>query len=77
MTETEELAKRFPARPEIGGERRVGAELAFVYPNDEAPPQSGEIVDCQEPRLFAFTWRASGEEAQLVRSERRASNTGR
>jgi uncharacterized protein YndB with AHSA1/START domain len=69
VTETEELAKWFPARPEIGGERRVGAELTFVYPGNAEPPESGEIVELDEPRLFAFTWRSGGEEPQLVRFE--------
>jgi uncharacterized protein YndB with AHSA1/START domain len=69
VTESGELAKWFPARPEIGGERRVGAELTFVYPNDEAPPESGEIVEFEEPKLFAFTWRSSGADAQLLRFE--------
>jgi uncharacterized protein YndB with AHSA1/START domain len=69
VTETEELAKWFPARPEIGGERRVGAELTFVYPGNAEPPESGEIVELDEPRLFAFTWRSAGHEPQLVRFE--------
>ena len=71
VTETEELAMWFPARPEIGGERRVGAELTFVYPNDEEPPESGEIVELEEPRLFAFTWRPGAEkgEPQILRFE--------
>jgi uncharacterized protein YndB with AHSA1/START domain len=69
VTETEELAKWFPARPEIGGERRVGAGLTFNYPNNEEPPETGEIVEWDEPRLFAFTWRSSGRESQLLRFE--------
>jgi uncharacterized protein YndB with AHSA1/START domain len=69
VTETDELARWFPARPEIGGERRVGAELTFIYPDGDAPPENGVIVDFDEPRLFAFTWRSSGEDAQLLRFE--------
>jgi uncharacterized protein YndB with AHSA1/START domain len=69
VTEPDELAKWFPARPEIAGERLVGAELTFTYPDDVAPPESGEIVELDEPRRFAFTWRSSGQEAQLVRFE--------
>jgi uncharacterized protein YndB with AHSA1/START domain len=69
VTETEELAKWFPARPEIGGERRVGAELTFTYPEGEEPPESGEITEWDEARLFAFTWRSSGRESQLLRFE--------
>ena len=69
VTETDELAKWFPARPEIGGDREVGAELTFTYPNNEEPPETGEIVEWDEPRLFAFTWRSSGRESQLLRFE--------
>jgi uncharacterized protein YndB with AHSA1/START domain len=69
VTEADELAKWFPARPEISGERRVGAELTFTYPGNEEPPESGGIVELDEPRLFAFTWRSAGQEPQLVRFE--------
>jgi uncharacterized protein YndB with AHSA1/START domain len=71
VTETEELAKWFPARPEIGGERRVGAALTFTYPGNEEPPETGEIVELDEPRVFAFTWRPGAEagEPQLLRFE--------
>jgi uncharacterized protein YndB with AHSA1/START domain len=69
VTEPDELAKWFPARPEIAGERRVGAELTFSYPDDVAPQENGEIVELDEPRRFAFTWRSSAQEAQLVRFE--------
>jgi uncharacterized protein YndB with AHSA1/START domain len=71
VTETEELAKWFPAKPEIAGERRVGASLTFTYPGNEEPPETGEIVELDEPRVFAFTWRpgAEGGEAQLLRFE--------
>src|SRR5919109_1665538 len=70
VTETDELAKWFPARPEIAGERRVGAGLTFVYPNNEEPPETGEIVEYEEPTLFAFTWRPGAEgDPQLLRFE--------
>jgi uncharacterized protein YndB with AHSA1/START domain len=69
VTETDELAKWFPARPEVGGERRVGAELTFNYPNNEEPPETGEIIEWDEPRLFAFTWRSAGRESQMLRFE--------
>lgn len=69
VTESNELAEWFPARPEIAGERRVGAELTFTYPDSEEPPETGEIVEWEEPRLFAFTWRSSGQESQLLRFE--------
>jgi uncharacterized protein YndB with AHSA1/START domain len=72
ITETDELAKWFPARPEIGGERRVGALLTFSYPSNEAPAETGEIVEFDEPRTFAFTWRSSkpgGAGEQLLRFE--------
>jgi uncharacterized protein YndB with AHSA1/START domain len=69
VTETDELAKWFPARPEIGGEREIGAALTFTYPDNQEPPETGEIVELDEPRLFAFTWRpgSEGEEPQLLR----------
>jgi uncharacterized protein YndB with AHSA1/START domain len=70
VTETEELAKWFPARPEIAGERRVGAELTFTYPGNEEPPETGEILELDEPRVFAFNWRPGSDgEAQLLRFE--------
>ena len=72
VTETEELAQWFPARPDIGGERRVGAELTFTYPENTEPPETGEIVELDRPRLFAFTWRSSkpgGAGEQLLRFE--------
>jgi uncharacterized protein YndB with AHSA1/START domain len=71
VTETEELAKWFPARPEIGGERRVGAALTFTYPNNEEPPETGQILELNEPRLFAFSWRpgAEGSDPQVLRFE--------
>jgi len=69
VTEADELAKWFPARPEISGERRVGAKLSIVYPDNVEPPESGEIVALDEPRLFAFTWRSAEQEPQLLRFE--------
>jgi uncharacterized protein YndB with AHSA1/START domain len=71
VTETAELAKWFPARPEITGERRVGAQLRFVYPGDQAPPEVGEVLELEEPRLFAFSWRPDAVEEQetLLRFE--------
>jgi uncharacterized protein YndB with AHSA1/START domain len=77
VTETEELAKWFPARPEIGGERRVGAALSFTYPGNEEPPETGEIVEYDAPRLFAFTWRPGSDgEAQLLRFELEPDDEG-
>jgi uncharacterized protein YndB with AHSA1/START domain len=70
VTETEELAKWFPARPEISGDRRVGARLQFVYPGAQEPPETGEILELDEPRLFAFSWRPGTEgEPQVLRFE--------
>ena len=69
ITEPEDLEKWFPARPEIAGERRVGAELQFTYPEGSEPPETGEITEHDPPRLFAFTWRSSGRESQLLRFE--------
>jgi Activator of Hsp90 ATPase homolog 1-like protein len=47
----------------------VGAELTFTYPENTEPPENGEIVELDEPRLFAFTWRAAERESQLLRFE--------
>jgi uncharacterized protein YndB with AHSA1/START domain len=69
VTEADELAKWFPARPEISGERRIGAQLTIAYPDNVEPPDSGEIVELDEPRLFAFTWRSAAQEPQLLRFE--------
>jgi uncharacterized protein YndB with AHSA1/START domain len=77
VTETDELAKWFPARPEISGERQVGAALTFEYPDNQEPPETGEIVELEEPRLFAFTWRpGSGGEPQLLRFELESDGNG-
>jgi uncharacterized protein YndB with AHSA1/START domain len=54
ITEAEELAGWFPA--EMQGERKAGAPIRFVFGNDEAPPQDGEITEFDRPRLFAYTW---------------------
>jgi uncharacterized protein YndB with AHSA1/START domain len=69
ITEPDELAKWFPARPEIAGERSVGAELTFTYPENVEPPETGEVVEYDEAQLFAFTWRPGGDQAQLLRFE--------
>lgn len=69
ITEPEDLEKWFPARPEIAGERRVGAELQFTYPEGSEAPETGEVTEYDPPRLFAFTWRSSGRESQLLRFE--------
>lgn len=51
ITEAQELAGWFPAR--IEGERKVGAPLRFV---DEGGETFGEVLECEEPRLFSFSW---------------------
>jgi uncharacterized protein YndB with AHSA1/START domain len=62
ITEPEQLAKWFPARPEISGDREVGAQLRFVYPRNESPPEAGEVIELEEHRVFAFTWRPDAVE---------------
>ena len=39
ITEPDELAKWFPAKPRIEGERRVGAKLQFTYPRAARLPR--------------------------------------
>ena len=72
VTETEELAKWFPARPEIAGEREPGASLTFTYPDNAEPPETGVVVAYEPPRLFEFTWRPGspdGDDPQTLRFE--------
>jgi uncharacterized protein YndB with AHSA1/START domain len=72
VTEADDLARWFPARPDVEGERAVGAQLRFTYPGGEAPPETGEIVELDRPRLFEFTWRPSqpeGGDPQTLRFE--------
>jgi uncharacterized protein YndB with AHSA1/START domain len=55
ITDREELAAWFPA--DIEGElTTAGAELSFPFREGEAPTESGEVLECDPPRLLAYTW---------------------
>jgi uncharacterized protein YndB with AHSA1/START domain len=63
ITERDELTAWFPA--DIDGDlTRPGAELSFPFREDEAEAETGEVLECDSPRLLAFTW---GE--QMLRFE--------
>lgn len=59
VTEPAELAHWFPALVET--EPRIGARMRFTFP-DSAPNElaesltSGEVLEYDEPRVFAFRW---------------------
>jgi uncharacterized protein YndB with AHSA1/START domain len=54
LSEPEQLARWFPF--EIRGERALAAELTFVDPSGELPPEHGVITDYQPPRVIAYSW---------------------
>ncbi len=58
LTEPEELEVWFPCGI-VTDEWRVGAPLRFVFRADEGPDFHGTVLECDPPRLLAFTW---GEE---------------
>jgi uncharacterized protein YndB with AHSA1/START domain len=57
VTEPGELAHWFPA--EVTVDLRVGGRMSFAFPDEGLPPSDGEVVECDPPRRFAFSW---GEE---------------
>jgi uncharacterized protein YndB with AHSA1/START domain len=54
LTEPEQLARWFPF--EIRGGRALGAELTFVDPSGELPPEHGVITEYESPRVIAYGW---------------------
>lgn len=56
---------------EAAERKRVGAKLEFVFPEDDGPPQAGELKVCDPPRVLEYTW---GEE--LLRFELSAASGG-
>jgi uncharacterized protein YndB with AHSA1/START domain len=54
LTEPEQLARWFPF--ELRGRRALGAELTFVDPSGELPPEHGEITEYEPPRVIAYGW---------------------
>lgn len=56
ITEPEHLRAWFPA--DIEGERTEGAELRFVFRNNEGPDLPGAMLVYQPPSALEFTWDA-------------------
>jgi len=55
LTEPDELAAWFPG--DIVVEQwRVGAPLRFVFREAEGDDLEGTVLECEEPRLLAYTW---------------------
>ena len=54
ITEAEHVSAWFPA--DIVGERRPGAELRFVFRDDEGPELPGELRVFEPVELLEFTW---------------------
>jgi uncharacterized protein YndB with AHSA1/START domain len=63
LTEPAELARWFPF--EIQGPRALGAELTFVDPSGQLPPESGVITQYQPPSVVAYRWGDQHFEWQL------------
>jgi uncharacterized protein YndB with AHSA1/START domain len=57
VTDPDELAHWFPARIETADPGpAVGTRLRFVFDRVDIPPQDGEIVGYDPPRVYAFRW---------------------
>ena len=58
LIEGEQLKRWFPC--DIVTEQwKVGAELTFTFREGKWPPLAGRVLECDEPRVLAYTW---GEE---------------
>jgi uncharacterized protein YndB with AHSA1/START domain len=55
LTDREELKMWFPCDI-ITDEWRTGARLRFVYRDREWQDLDGEVLECDEPHVLAFTW---------------------
>lgn len=55
VTEPSELAQWFPTRVEFEA-LRPGARINFRFEADRYPPMTGEVLEVDPPRRFAFTW---------------------
>ncbi|WP_181771662.1 SRPBCC family protein [Amycolatopsis pittospori] len=53
ITEPAELARWFPAS--VAVDLRPGGAIKFTFEGEEAPTL-GEVLEADEPRVFAFTW---------------------
>ncbi|MGO1054759.1 SRPBCC family protein [Crossiella sp. CA198] len=68
VTDPAHLKHWFPV--EFHAEQRIGAPITFIYPGAEAPPGSGEILEFDPPRVFAFTWKdANSQDTAVLRFE--------
>lgn len=68
ITDPAHLKHWFPA--EFQAEQRIGAPITFVFPGGEAPPGSGEVLEFDPPRVFAFTWKdANSQDTTVLRFE--------
>jgi uncharacterized protein YndB with AHSA1/START domain len=54
LTEPAQLSAWFPAS--IEGERRAGAPLRFVFPGDDGPPLTGEMLTYAPPAVLELRW---------------------
>lgn len=64
LTEPAELAHWFPAT--IEAELRVGAPVRFTFENTDIAPGTGEIIELEPPRIFAYRWGESTLRWELV-----------
>lgn len=63
LTEEEHLAAWFPTT--IEGELRSGAPLEFRFRGEELPPTTGEMIECDPPRVLEFTWGFTREDTHV------------
>jgi uncharacterized protein YndB with AHSA1/START domain len=54
VTDPDELKHWFPANVTV--DLRDGGEMTFTFPDDQAPPSSGQVTHVDPPRAFEFTW---------------------
>jgi uncharacterized protein YndB with AHSA1/START domain len=55
LTDRDELAGWFPCDI-VTDEWSVGASLRFVFRGGESHDLEGTVLECEEPRVLAFTW---------------------
>jgi uncharacterized protein YndB with AHSA1/START domain len=76
LVEPESIKAWFPTTieglTEAAADKRIGAKLKFVFPEDDGPPQDGELKVCNPPRVLEYTW---GEE--LLRFELSEASGGK
>jgi uncharacterized protein YndB with AHSA1/START domain len=56
LTEPGELTHWFPA--DVSGALRPGAPLTFTFRGGEAPASTGEVLEVEPGRVFAYRWQA-------------------